>query len=111
MTAAMEIVASHIAPEECLPELTRLAKDLTVALALHLADLVASFLTGVLAGQAVLLFGTKTRRHCSKPLIGFAQSSKNSCMSHHMDSKVLRWKHAVQEMGGQNCQWQNCLGC
>ena len=60
MTAAMEIVASHIAPEECLPELTRLAKDLTVALALHLADLVASFLTGVLAGQTVLLFGTNT---------------------------------------------------
>ena len=60
MTAAMEIIASHVAPEECLPELTRLAKDLTVALALHLADLVASFLTGVLVGQAVLLFGTNT---------------------------------------------------
>ena len=60
MTAAMEIVASHIAPGECLPELTRLAKDLTVALALHLADLVASFLTGVLSGQTVLLFGTNT---------------------------------------------------
>ena len=60
MTAAMEIVASHIAPDECLLELTRLAKDLTVALALHLADLVASFLTGVLSGQTVLLFGTNT---------------------------------------------------
>ena len=60
MTAAMEIVASHIAPDECLPELTRLAKDLTVALALHVADLVASFLTGVLSGQTVLLFGTNT---------------------------------------------------
>ena len=60
MTAAMEIVASHIAPDECLPELTRLAKDLTVALALHLADLVASSLTGVLSGQTVLLFGTNT---------------------------------------------------
>ena len=31
-----------------------------MALALHLADLVASFLTGVLDGQAVLLFGTGT---------------------------------------------------
>ena len=60
MTAAMEIIASHVAPEECLPELARLAKDLTVALALHLADLVASFLTGVIDGQAVLLFGTNT---------------------------------------------------
>ena len=30
MTAAMEIIASHVAPEECLPELTQLAKDLTV---------------------------------------------------------------------------------
>ena len=37
-----------------------MAKNITVALALHLADLVASFLTEVLDGQAVLLFGTGT---------------------------------------------------
>ena len=55
-----QIIASHVAPDDCLPELTQLAKDITVALALHLADLVASFLTGVLDGQAVLLFGTGT---------------------------------------------------
>ena len=60
MTAAMEIIASHVTPDECLPELTQLAKDITVTLALHLADLVTSFLTGVLDGQAVLLFGTGT---------------------------------------------------
>ena len=60
MTAAMEIIASHVAPEDCLPELTQLAKDITIALALHLADLVASFLTGVLDKQAVLLFSEST---------------------------------------------------
>ena len=58
MTAAMEIIASHRSPDVCLPELTQLAKDITVALALHLADLVASFLSGVLDGHAALLFGT-----------------------------------------------------
>ena len=60
MTAAMEILASHVSPEECLPDLTQLAKDITVALALHLADLVAGFLTGVLDKQAVLLFNEST---------------------------------------------------
>ena len=60
MTAAMQIIASHVAPEQCLPELTQLAKDLTVSLALHLADRVATFLNGVLVENAVLLVGTAT---------------------------------------------------
>ena len=33
MTAAMEIIASHVSPEDCLPELAQLAKDITIALA------------------------------------------------------------------------------
>ena len=40
MTATMEIAASYQPPEDCLPALTQLAKDITIALSLHLADLV-----------------------------------------------------------------------
>ena len=44
MTATMEIIASCRYPESGLPCLTQLAKDVTIALALHLADLVADWL-------------------------------------------------------------------
>ena len=60
MTATMEIAASYRSPEDCLPALTQLAKDITIALSLHLADLVASCLSGVLDRQAVLLFNEST---------------------------------------------------
>ena len=46
MTATMEIAASYRSPEDCLPALTQLPKDITIALSLHLADLVASCLSG-----------------------------------------------------------------
>ena len=59
-TAAMEIIASHVAPADCLSALTQLAKDLTMALAVHLADLVATYLSGVLDPKAVLLFNGNT---------------------------------------------------
>ena len=61
VTAAMEIIASHVNPDDCLPALTQLAKDITVALSLYLADLVAGFLTGrlfcYLVTVRVLRFG------------------------------------------------------
>ena len=60
MTATMEIAASYRTPENCLPSLTQLAKDVTIALALHLADLVANWLCGILDQQAVLLFNENT---------------------------------------------------
>ena len=60
MTATMEITASCRTPNSCLPCLTQLAKDVTIALALHLADLVANWLCGILEQQAVLLFNEST---------------------------------------------------
>ena len=60
MTATMEITASCRYPDSCLPCLTQLAKDVTIALALHLADLVADWLCGILDQQAVLLFNEST---------------------------------------------------
>ena len=62
MTATMEITASCRTPDTCLPSLTQLdlAKDVTIALALHLADLVANWLCGILDQQAVLLFNEST---------------------------------------------------
>ena len=60
MTATMEIAASYQTPEDCLPSLTQLAKDVTAALALHLADLVANWLSGTLDQHAVLLFNENT---------------------------------------------------
>ena len=42
MTATMEIIASCRYPDYGLPCVTQLAKDVTIALALHLADLVAT---------------------------------------------------------------------
>ena len=60
MTATMEIIASCRYPDYGLPSLTQLAKDVTIALALHLADLVANWLCGILDQQAVLLFNEST---------------------------------------------------
>ena len=60
MTATMEITASCRYPDAGLPCLTQLAKDVTIALALHLADLVADWLCGILDQQAVLLFNEST---------------------------------------------------
>ena len=60
MTATMEIIASCRYPDFGLPRLTQLAKDVTIALALHLADLVADWLSGILDQQAVLLFNEST---------------------------------------------------
>ena len=60
MTATMEIAASYRSPENCLPALTQFAKNITIALSLHLADLVASCWSGVLDRQAVLLFNEST---------------------------------------------------
>ena len=60
MTATMEIIASCRYPDFGLPRLTQLAKDVTIALALHLADLVADWLCGILDQQAVLLFNEST---------------------------------------------------
>ena len=44
MSATMEIIASCRYPDYGLPSVTQLAKDVTVALALHLADLLANWL-------------------------------------------------------------------
>ena len=98
MTAAMEIIASHVAPEECLSELIQLAKDLTVARALHLADLVASLLTGVLDGQVVLLFGTNTSAllqasYWVRPIY----EELLYASSHRF--QALTWRPVVQAMG------------
>ena len=60
MTATMEIIASCRYPDSGLPCFTQLAKDVTIALALHLADLVADWLCGILDQQAVLLFNEST---------------------------------------------------
>ena len=60
MAATMEIIASCRYPDSGLPCLTQLAKDVTIALALHLADLVADWLCGILDQQAVLLFNEST---------------------------------------------------
>ena len=60
MTATMEIIASCRYPDYGLPSVTQLAKDVTIALALHLADLVANWLCGILDQQAVLLFNEST---------------------------------------------------
>ena len=60
MTATMEIIASCRYPDFGLLRLTQLAKDVTIALALHLADLVADWLCGILDQQAVLLFNEST---------------------------------------------------
>ena len=60
MTATMEIIASCRYPDFGLPRLTQLAKDVTIALALHLADLVADWLCGILDQQAALLFNEST---------------------------------------------------
>ena len=60
MTATMEIIASCRYPDYGLPSVTQLAKDVTIALALHLADLVANWLCGKLDQQAVLLFNEST---------------------------------------------------
>ena len=60
MTATMEIIASCRYPDFGLPSLTQLAKDVTIALALHLADLVADWLCGILDQHAVLLFNEST---------------------------------------------------
>ena len=70
ITATMEIAASYQTPEDCLPSLTQLAKDVTAALALHLADLVANWLSGILDQHAVLLFNENT---AAKRHIGFAR--------------------------------------
>ena len=98
MTAAMEIIASHVAPGECLPELTQLAKDITVALALHLADLVASFLTGVLDGQAVLLFGTGTSALLQASYWVRPIYEELLYMHHRTLTKALTWKPVAQAM-------------
>ena len=60
MSATMEIIASCRYPDYGLPSVTQLAKDVTVALALHLADLVANWLCGIVDQQAVLLFNEST---------------------------------------------------
>ena len=60
MTATMEIIASYRYPDSGLPCLTQLAKDVTIASALYLADLVADWLCGILDQQAVLLFNEST---------------------------------------------------
>ena len=60
MSATMEIIASCRYPHYGLPSVTQLAKDVTVALALHLADLVANWLCGIVDQQAVLLFNEST---------------------------------------------------
>ena len=60
MTATMEIIASCRYPDYGLPCVTQLAKDVTIALALHLADLVATWLCGIVDQQAVLLFNEST---------------------------------------------------
>ena len=51
MSATMEIIASCRYPDYGLPSVTQLAKDVTVALALHLADLVANWLCGIYIGS------------------------------------------------------------
>ena len=53
-------IASHSNPSDCLPALTRLAKDLTTALAVHLADLVANYVSGILVMDFVLLFNQQS---------------------------------------------------
>ncbi len=98
MTATMEIDASYWTPEDCLPSLTQLAKDVTTALALHLADLVANWLSGILDQHAVLLFNENTAAMLQASYIGFVRSMKSSCTPPRIRTKAPRWKRSAPAM-------------
>ena len=90
MTATMEIIASCRYPDYGLPSLTQLAKDVTIALALHLADLVAIIgYVGYWTNKRSFSL-MRARRACCRLHTGYGQSMRNCCIPHLMPIKDLQ---------------------